>query len=265
MKYGDSKLEDTTNNSVWKTKPSVSFTGENKATESVDYDLIVSNLGPYGKIWAKKSYQQHIVQIYRHPRTPQKLQIKGSGVSHTLIVDHMLPDQDNILKDYRYVFGYTDVQGIDHDLDTIPKRYFQVPNENWDENAKYYVFALWNYEDGAKVTSQKRIINGKEEYFNGCDFSAVGTRASDDDPTDINTIKCNGVQAQGAHLRANFNSPTSGMVSIITLDGRVVREQIFPKKKNHDEIVNTSNLSTGIYLFKYMFGSESTTEKVIIK
>ena len=240
------------------------FTGEGMGSYVQNCHLKVTNYGPDG-VWDDST---HItpVKIYRAPRTPLKLVRKGNGNSNTLIV--MFPEEinDDILEqnEYKFEFGYTDANGNDKWLGTVRSRYFQLTNGSVnDSSRKYYVYSVWDYPDGAHVTSNKRVLDlSNEVYFNGSDFSKV-TRS--DMTAIIATRMSEQVDIQGNHIDAHFDKPVKVMVSIYTLRGGLVKELFLGEKKDYNERVVLNGLTPGIYLLRYTLGSQVKVEKVVVK
>ena len=241
-----------------------SFNGEGMGSYVQNCHLKVTNYGPDG-IWDDSTHITQ-VKIYRAPRTPLKLVKKGNGNSNTLIV--MFPDEinDDILEqnEYKFEFGYTDANGKDQWLGTVRSRYFQLTNGSVnDPSRKYYVYCVWDYPDGAHVTSNKRVLDlSNEVYFNGSDFSKV-TRS---DMTAITATRMSEqLDVQGNHIDAHFDKPVKVMVSIYTLRGGLVKELFLGEKKDYNERVVLNGLTPGIYLLRYTSGSQVKVEKVVVK
>lgn len=240
------------------------FIGEGMETYTQDCHVVVTNFGPSGNIWAQKT-RDIPIKIYRAPRTPVQLKRKGNGRSNTFVI--MFPDgvTDEILtqNDYHYVFGYTDASGNDHDLATIDTRYYHVDNSSDfnDTSRKYYVYSLWNYPDGARVTSNKRILNSTEEYFDGSIFD-METRS---DMTTVSPCLLEQTDISGNHVKAHFDKPVKVTVTVYSVRGDLIKRQILGLKNVYNERIILDNLTSGIYLLHYAIGTQVKVEKVVVK
>jgi hypothetical protein len=237
---------------------STPFSGEGMDTRRLTFYLETTNDS------ISKFYGVPLI-VYNHPRTPIKLTRKGNGSSHTFII--MLPNglTDDVLAQnrYQFVFGYTDAYGIDHDLTTTSSRYFRMDNARDYNNTstKYYAYSLWNYPDGALVTSNKCILDADEEYFDGSDFDMV-TRS---DVTSITHALSEQVNIHGNHISAYFDKPVRVSVTICSVHGDVVAKHVLGIKKNYNEQIAVNGLTPGIYLLIYNYDTRVEVEKVIVK
>lgn len=146
------------------------------------------------KYWDGKEIVKHFT-IYAKPATPTGLMKKGSGASGTMIATtDGISDQDLINRDYYLVFGYVNANGTDVRKEPIHQdgigqtrwsSQFTQAEVNNPSN-KFYVFALWKYDNGVKITSGKRFVNGVDEQWDG---SWDDTRAGGDDTTSILQIE----------------------------------------------------------------------------
>ena len=262
--YLDNQLVESNHDGVWSYEVNADFRGEGMDMSHQDFHLQVTNYGPYGKMWANKSYDMPVT-IYKQPRTPIKLERKGNGKSNTFVITFPNGITDEVLttNEYQYVFGYTDANGKDHDLATLNTRYYHMDNASDynDKTRKYYVYALWTYPDGARVTSNKRILDSAEEHFDGSNFEQI-TRA---DASSISSLLSERIEINGNHFDAHFDKSVKVAVTIYSIRGNVIREHVLDAKNDYHEIISLSGLSSGVYLMKYTYDNQVKVEKVVVK
>lgn len=238
--------------------PSISTDKGMDVTNDITDRLVLYNNGPYGHVWEQRALPAHTYRIYHKPSVPASLVRKGSFATGTLAVSmpSTMSDTDLNTYDYNLVFGYVDANGNDVDLSGVIKqegsgtvRWYQIPaTARSYEN--YYVYAVWEYTDGAKITSGKRYLNPKgdsyvDEEWDGSTYDEVdlSTRAfiiGPDTATGIQVVssEMNGVGENEAPL-------------IYTLDGQLVK--------------NPENIKHGIYLFETNSNGKRITKKVFVK
>ena len=263
--YLDGQQVTTNNDGSFSEKIDVQFSGEGMQVDTLNCLFIATNYGPYGNVWSRGS-QVTSVYVYKQPRTPVQLIRKGNGSSNTFIIAFPNGITDEILaeNDYQFTLGYTDRNGVDHDLQTTRNtRYFHLSNaaDFFDSSRKYYVYSVWDYPDGARVTSNKRLLNSEEEYYDGSIFD-IATRS---ETSSIAELLTGEVNVAGNHFVAHFDKPVEVSVSVVSLRGNIVREDHFDVKSDFNERVNLSGLKSGVYLIKYTYGKQVKVERVIVK
>ena len=264
MYVNDQLYNEPRHNGHFSMNTSASFSGEGMGTVVKNYKYRVINRGPSGKIWAGID-PVYPIKIYRAPRTPAKLKRKGNGSSNTFVITFVDGVTDEILKEnnYLYVFGYTDASGKDHDMAMVDTRYYRMDDATGynDPTRKYWVYSLWNYSDGARVTSNKCILNEGEIYFDGSYFGDV-TRA---DMTAVSPCLSEEVNIRGSHIDAHFDKPVKVVVSVYSVRGGFIKEQVLGVKKDYNERIVLNGLTPGMYLLHYAIGSQVKVEKVVVK
>ena len=66
-------------------------------------------------------------------------------------------------------------------------------------------------------------------------------------------------------LIAQVDRPMSGCVSIISMNGKIVRQMRLKDSTSFDECIDLNGLSKGIYLVKCVLGEKVLSNKVIVK
>ena len=199
--------------------------GTSMGIEETVYKVQLTNYGPDDDIWAQLS-SESTLQVYRRPETPLQLLRKGDGKSHTFVV--MMPMSDSQLTqlEYKYVYGWTDSNGIDHSIDVTDLRYCRAAAEVYDDSTnKFWVYSVWNYQDGSVVSSGRRYLDGTvDESFDGSNFDGTGLSPK---------------------------MVTDDRSAVFTLDGQYLGTKI-------------TNLSPGIYIYKSEVNGVMSTQKLII-
>ena len=185
--------------------------------------MSVSNTGPYLYVWDAKNYSPVTLAVYNRPKTPTELVRKGNGTTCTMVVKSDISDEQLASNEYYFVFGYTDFNGNDHAFEATNNRYYKFDNSDlYNNQYSYWVYAVWNYNEGSTVTSGRRFLNGNvdESYdasvFNGETRSII----DDDNALAIHAVTMNEAQMIDNRLIAQFDRPMSGCVSIISMNER---------------------------------------------
>ena len=239
-----------------------------KGIRTVSYNLSVSNTGPYLHVWDAKNYSPVTIAVYNRPKTPTELVRKGNGTTCTMVVKSDISDEQLASNEYYFVFGYTDFNGNDHAFEATNNRYYKFDNSDlYNNQYSYWVYAVWNYNEGSTVTSGRRFLNGNvdESYdasvFNGETRSII----DDDNALAIHAVTMNEAQMIDNRLIAQFDRPMSGCVSIISMNGKIVRQMRLKDSTSFDECIDLNGLSKGIYLVKCVLGEKVLSNKVIVK
>lgn len=180
--------------------------GKQQAVSSNVYNVTVSNFDPDGNMFWTATLPTATVEVYKRPQIPTQLLRKGQGnpevgTSCTFVVMMTPLTNEEILNlGYTYTYGYTDRQGVMHELETTPLRYTHTTREiYWNPDYTFWAYSRWTYPDGSVVTSGLRFLDGGEDPdFDASEFT--GTRGS-------------GVKAAPAE-------GDDAIIGIYTLDGR---------------------------------------------
>ncbi len=238
-------------------RPSIEFTSSEQEKKDISYVVDVTNYGPLGNIWGARRYDNILLTVYHRPQTPQKLKRKGNGASMTMIVDNTDWMSGTILanRKYKFWFGYTNDQGVDVPLgEPASELYFKFANDNqyWQEK-QYWVCAVWDYDDGARITSGKcYMLGGRDimegtsvdESFDKSDFSRV-TRS----------------EGQMSAVDGPYLSEEPTTVYIYQSDGKFVKKV----QTDNDGRVDTNGLKQGVYVLRYMQGDNVSIRKIVVK
>ena len=209
--------------------------------ETTLYSAHFKNYGPSGNIWNDIVAPCNL-KIYKRPQTPSSLEIKGTGVSRTLIATlSSLTDEALSLYQYYLVFGYEDENGIDHDSKPIKQEEgfarFDFMSSGLSNNATY-VYALWIYSD-AKVTSGKRYLDSRlNDEWDGSIFG--------NEPSTRSVVGWEGGTTNIKDIEISQET-----ITIYDLIGR--------------KIENVENLTPGIYIKEKIVNGERINTKFVVK
>lgn len=237
-----------------------------------DYTLRITNPGPTGDApWADVTYQVPEVIVYRRPYTPTTLRRKGNGTSCVMIVQlNGYNDVQLSQYKYRFVFGYTDKNGVDYFMPETENRFYQFePNIFNNSNNTFWVLSQWNYDDGSKVTSGKRFLNGtKDDSFDASQYDTVnsGGGSRGDEESAINEVDgSNYVRIVDNGFVASILTPQKAVMDVHSIDGVNVIHQVYPTNTYFNESINTQALAPGMYIIKVYIGDMVDVKKVVIK
>jgi len=154
------KNTEVENELTWETD--VLYSPDNNSEKGIitlEYELEMINLGPYGNTWDCKKIPYEI-KIYNKPKTPTSIIQKGDGTSHTMTATASISDQDLQGHEYYLVFGYTDEDGKEHDFSsrqqlTPGQVRWSAQFDNQQQMKNAYVYAVWKYGDGVEISSGK--------------------------------------------------------------------------------------------------------------
>ena len=242
------------------------------STVSREYNLDITNYGPLTNIWYNKVYEKKTVVVYARPETPSQLIWKGNGSSNTLVcmMDNGT-DEDLMSKEYTYVFGYTDNQGVDHAMEPTTLRWFQFPQSISikDSSKKFWVYTEWKYSNEDYVTSGRRFMNSNgtngnvDEIFDASRYKGMDvtdTRGT----TDITAPIADGIHFDGYRITVDPEYAANGTISISAIDGRTLYSESWSNQSTN-ETIDLSGYPKGIYIISVSVGENRVTKKIIVQ
>lgn len=207
-----------------------------QAISTNSYDVTITNYDPDGAEFWQTTLPTADVKVYKRPQIPTQLLRKGqlpgggqtpeTGTSCTFVVMMTpLSNQEILDLGYWYVYGYTDADGMMHELDNTQLRYTHTTPQIYNNPSfNFWAYSYWNYPDGSIVTSGLRYLDGSEDPdFNAGSFD--GTRVSG--VTDVEAEEV--------------------LTGIYTLDGRYMG-------------TDSSRLEHGVYIMRF----NNSSKKVIL-
>ena len=215
--------------------------GKSKVYEDVVYALRTTN--PQNGLWAENMMSK-TVRIYNRPETPTSLVKKGSGASGTMIATTTGLTDAN-LEGYQYflVFGYEDAFG--NEIKSFERQQSNPGNTRFEtqfsssevnnSSNRFFVYAMWKYDNGVKVTSGKRYVDSVDEEWDGSDYIGA-TRAIPDMASSIEKL---------------FISSSENGTRVYTLGGQIIK--------------NPTNLSQGVYIVETISDGKRIAKKMFVK
>lgn len=234
--------------------------GHTKDIEKASYNLNIYNISPQGSVWVSKVLRKD-VNIYRRPKTPVNLMRKGNGTSCILILDSEYSDEELETYEYEFIYGFTDVNGVDHMYESTPKRYYQFDASIYNNpDNTFWVIAQWKYDD-ALVTSGKCLLDGgiDEDY----DASVFGTTTRGA-LTSINGPACHDIVVTDKYIKADFAENTPMTVNVYTLAGVLVKSISYSSNSSFNEFMDLEDLQKGVYIIKASAGDMHIVKKVVV-
>lgn len=237
-----------------------------KHIEKKGYSLEIINKGPYGTNWYEKIYDIKNLNIYTRPSSPEKLQIKGNGSSNVLVCTMTLSDQLLKERNYEFVFGYTDENGVDHEMLPTSNRWCQIENNVSlkDSRYRFWVYTLWVYDKENYVSSGKRYLNGDlDENFDASCFDnvKVDTRGS---ITNIESIGEVGFVFDGNKLTISATNSSEFTVNVISVEGKCIETRTFTGNQSCGDIIDFSTYSSGVYIVYIKTTERMFSRKIVV-
>ncbi|MDE6491374.1 MAG: Ig-like domain-containing protein, partial [Muribaculaceae bacterium] len=236
--------------------------GDAKAIERRNYSVDVTNIAPNGTIWARTGVNV-ATDVYRRPVTPSSLVRKGSGASHTLICMLTVPNNRLDPLGYSFVYGYEAADGSEHEIARTSERYCRASEQVYNNPAnRFWVYAVWRYDDGCTVTSGKRYLDGSvDEGFNASVFDPSQAGAFGADFRN----PANWIKVSGKSVGVSVDSDSDTFITIYNAGGLMIRSLTVEAGTSVREQIDLSTLSDGIYIVNVTSGNEAVSRKFIIK
>ena len=238
------EIQNYTTTNGWKSSfdETVSYDiGINKGYKDVEYTLRVSNY--QNGTWSDNTMSKTI-RVYNRPETPTSLKKKGSGASGTMVATTGLTDTQLEGRQYFLVFGYEDAEG--NEVKSFEKQQSNPGNTRFEanfsasevnnSNNRFFVYALWKYDNAVAITSGKCYVDGADEDWDGSNFVAVTRSVLPESATGID------------------DTPSSTMVDaqrVYTINGQLVK--------------NSQSLPSGIYIIETITNGQRSTKKIVVK
>lgn len=221
-------------------------------TEQAEVSLSLSNQSANGITIFSGHYTSMPLTIYNSPELPDRLLRKGNGTTCTMIVEMPLSDERLAALEYRYIFGYTDAAGADHQLAQTNLRYQRFePGVYNNSSNRFWVVAVWNYADGAIVTSGKRYLDGTTD--TSYDGSLFGGRGGDSAIGEV-TVAEGEIVCGATGFKASVAMSETAVCEIYTLGGRLVARNIYDAASAFDESYPVEDLCAGLYVARIQIG-----------
>lgn len=248
--------------------------GNSKSTVNRTYSVNVFQYGPNNADWASETFTEDVI-VYRRPVTPIELVRKGSGQSHTIIVNNSgtgLDDETlfNTTYDYTYRFGYEE-NGVTHLSDPVNRRYFQMRQEDYNKSdGNIWAVAEWHYDDGSNVTSGRINVSGVlDEDFDFSEYPNSAPRRyarmyEEGSGVDEHSI-CSYIALNGYDLYLNFDQPTDISINVYNVQGQQLQQILLPSVTSCSQQLNFAKMASGVYLIEVVAGDYREVKKVIVR
>jgi hypothetical protein len=215
--------------------PTISSASLGKTTIEQTYSLVINNFGPTDHRWDGKRYASKTLTVFRKPKTPVTLTKKGNGSSRTLIATADLTDAQLEENEYYLVFGYREDDGTISMIGEPMRQENpgnvrwtkQVPANQYTDDSRLCVYALWRYSSGADVTSGLRFLGQSvsDEAWDGSEFSRYtrgvepGTNADGIEELRSSAVSTGNVQSNFTLSGMKSNRLVRGMNIMKMADG----------------------------------------------
>jgi hypothetical protein len=226
----------------------------------VVYGLKIDNYSPQGSVWITDKLSKEVL-VYRRPKTPLKLQRKGNGSSCMFIISSEYNDNELEEYEYKFIYGYTDANGVEHMTEPTTNRYMKFDEEIYnDPSNTFWALSQWEYTD-ALVTSGKCYANGYiDEKYDASVYGAT-TRG---EQTSINEVSSLDFEINGNRLNAEFTEEVTVTVNVYNLTGTLVKAIRYPSCSSINEIIDLEDLTRGIYVIEACAGDKHIVNKVVV-
>lgn len=241
-----------------------------KTTTTKEFGLKILNYSPYGDIWYDKEYIPKSLKVYARPQIPERLMVKGNGNSNTLVCLMGLTDNELSEREYNFIFGYTDINGVDHFMEPIKNRWYQFESNVSIKNSnnKFWVCTQWDYDNENKVTSGRIFLNGSvdNEFDGSCfDNMYVGIRGNkNQEITGVHEIKVDKLELNNKQLVIDINAHDDSILRIYSIEGKCIKEIHLNNDDSYNNRIDLSNYPSGIYIVNLVTGKISENRKIYV-
>ncbi len=202
------------------------------------------------------------VIVHERPLTPKQLLRKGDGTTCTFVTMMDIPDTELSRLGYRFVVGYTDVEGNSKIITETPLRYCHTTPEIYNNPSNdFWVFAVFENEDGTTVNSNLRHLDGREEVCFDASiygYTPNGSRFAGIDGDDW--IK---VTPTGLHISVPGIEETH--VAIYTTAGVQVYSKSYTGETLIIEEIKLNQFAHGTYVVAVNCGGKMKSKKIVIR
>jgi len=208
----------------------------------------------------KELMQTYNYTLLTAPLPPTYLEVKGSGSSGIMIASiDGVSDSDLKANGYQFVFGY-DVGGSEKSFVPTSNRYWQYEDKSVvrDSSINKWVYTQWSVKTR---NGDERIVKSKMRWNTKDNHATPFTKG-------VTAIETNGnapIFISNNRLLAHVASPARATVTVISLNGTVVKKLTFEPCCDFNEPLDFSGLPAGIYIMRCTIGSQKVEQKVVIK
>lgn len=186
---------------------------------------------------------------------------KGNGTSCTFIVMMNLSDAQLAQEGYKFVYGYTDIQGSEYIMTTTNLRYCHTTPEVYNNNGNdFWVYAFLTKDDGTIVCSTRRHLDGRIDIEANARMLShyLNRLANIYNPENWITATSHGAQI-------TLPCAENAFVTVHAINGTFMFKR---NDENGIEIIDeitSSHLVPSIYIVTVSCGDTTTSKKITIR
>lgn len=186
---------------------------------------------------------------------------KGNGTSCTFIVMMNLSDAQLAQKGYKFVYGYTDIQGSEHIMTTTNLRYCHTTPEVYNNNGNdFWVYAFLTNDDGTIVCSTRRHLDGRIDIEANARMLShyLNRLANIYNPENWITATSHGAQI-------TLPCAENAFVTVHAINGTFMFKRNYENGIEIIDEITSSHLVPSIYIVTVSCGDTTTSKKITIR
>lgn len=186
---------------------------------------------------------------------------KGNGTSCTFIVMMNLSDAQLAQKGYKFVYGYTDIQGSEHIMTTTNLRYCHTTPEVYNNNGNdFWVYAFLTNDDGTIVCSTRRHLDGRIDIEANARMLShyLNRLANIYNPENWITATSHGAQL-------TLPCAENAFVTVHAINGTFMFKRNYENGIEIIDEITSSHLVPSIYIVTVSCGDTTTSKKITIR
>ena len=186
---------------------------------------------------------------------------KGNGTSCTFIVMMNLSDEQLAQEGYRFVYGYTDIQGSEHIMTTTNLRYCHTTPEVYNNNGNdFWVYAFLANDDGTIVCSTRRHLDGRIDFEANANMLSnyLNRLANIYNPENWITATSHGAQI-------TLPCAENAFVTVHAINGTFMFKRNYENGIEIIDEITSSHLVPSIYIVTVSCGDTTTSKKITIR
>lgn len=186
---------------------------------------------------------------------------KGNGTSCTFIVMMNLSDAQLAQEGYKFVYGYTDIQGSEYIMTTTNLRYCHTTPEVYNNNGNdFWVYAFLTKDDGTIVCSTRRHLDGRIDFEANARMLShyLNRLANIYNPENWITATSHGAQI-------TLPCAENAFVTVHAINGTFMFKRNYENGIEIIDEITSSHLVPSIYIVTVSCGDTTTSKKITIR
>lgn len=186
---------------------------------------------------------------------------KGNGTSCTFIVMMNLSDAQLAQEGYKFVYGYTDIQGSEYIMTTTNLRYCHTTPEVYNNNGNdFWVYAFLTKDDGTIVCSTRRHLDGRIDIEANARMLShyLNRLANIYNPENWITATSHGAQI-------TLPCAENAFVTVHAINGTFMFKRNYENGIEIIDEITSSHLVPSIYIVTVSCGDTTTSKKITIR